>query len=139
MVEEFLVKNSYLAFIIYIVIKDGIPLIKSILDKTIPASLARKKSAEEKANELKALELEQADRKIDVDERHIIALEQIGKTLISQNADHKLIENMIRDNQSHNQAIFQTMSTNLAAANQGLVLLLDRNQRYRKADNAKAN
>lgn len=114
--EDVLVHYSPWIFFLYIIIKEGIPIIGRLADKWYPERMEQKKALDEK--------------RMDIDEREVVALEQIGKAL-----------HIIENNQAHFRLALSDLDdtikiieTNLSAVNAGLAVLMDRNIRFRRGD-----
>lgn len=114
--EELLVHYSPWVFFLYIIIKEGIPIFGRLADKWYPERIKQKEALNEK--------------RMDIDEREVIALEQIGKSLhISENN-----QNHFRLALVELSASIKMVESNLSAVNTGLAVLLDRSIRFRRGD-----
>lgn len=106
------------AIIVYLVIKDVLPMLSNMVLKlgelVVPqrTRLAQLKQAEER--EIEA-------RRVDLREREVIALEQIGKSLI-------MIDTRIQGQEKQ----LDLLTTGLVTANQALAVMLDRINRRRE-------
>jgi len=119
--EDFFLKNSPWFFLGYIVLKEIFPLLNRIVDSMIPQRVARIKSAEEKANELREREISLDEKKTDLHEREVVAWEQIGKSLAIM--------------QTNQDDMSEKLSSIMSATNlisQSMVVLLDRDRRQRQ-------
>jgi len=117
--EEFFIHNSPWIFLLYIFFKEASPIVRSVLDKTVPAKLARNKSLAERVVEVD-------EKRLDLRERETIAMESINTALI-------LLKN---NSDKHNEQTITLMDA-ISTANQGLAVLLDRNKYYREEDVSK--
>lgn len=122
-IDTFLIQNSPYIFIIYIVIKELFPFLSKLVDSIMPNHIAKQKTIEEKANELKVRELELEEKKSDITERQTVAIEQMQRILAN-----------IETRQSHIENSLQTVSSAVATANQALVVVLDRAMLRRRED-----
>jgi hypothetical protein len=104
--QELFLRWGPFIFLLYIVLRDGIPLFGRLLEKVVPQRMEQQERA--------------AERKQDLEERHVVALEQIGKSLV-------LIENK----QHQQEQVMSIVTTSLTAANQSLAILLDRSLQRR--------
>jgi len=112
----FFIQNSPYIFLTYVLIKELSPIARAVLEKIIPERIARHKALEERH-----LELE--EKQTDLRERETIAMENIQKHLF-----------VIQNNQSHFSDEAKVIMAGIAAANQGIMVLLDRNKYARKED-----
>lgn len=120
---NFLIENSPYLFIVYIVIKELFPFLSKAIEVIMPGHIAKQKSVEQKANELKMRELELEEKKSDIAERQTVAIEQMQRILAN-----------IETRQSHIENSLQTVSSAVATANQALVVVLDRAMLRRRED-----
>ena len=115
----FFVQNSPYIFLVYVFIKEFSPVVKAILEKVIPDKIAKAKNLLERQVELD-------EKSVDLRERETIAMENIQKHLF-----------VIQNNQSHFSDETKVMIAGITAANQGIMVLLDRNKYYREEDVSK--
>ena len=100
--------------IIYLFVKDVIPLLVSAVSKITDLAIpARAKQAEMKIE----AEAEREARRLDIREREVIALEQLGKTLITIDTRMEQMDRKV-----------DLLSASLVTANQALAVVLDRIQ-----------
>jgi hypothetical protein len=125
---EFILRNSPWVFLGYILIKELSPVVSRVVEAVVPGQLAKRKLAEEKTNELKQREVEIEEKRTDLRERQMIALEQMQRILIG-----------LENNQRHVESTLQTISSAVASANQALIVVLDRNRQFRKEDISKVD
>jgi hypothetical protein len=113
------------AVLAYLLIKDALPTISTLIAKMtgiiVPARSHDKKMELEQANKALDRQAEIEEKRIDLRDREVVALEQIGKSLIMINTrleslDHKS----------------DLMTTGLVTANQALAVMLDRAHRRRE-------
>jgi len=115
----FFVQNSPYIFLVYVLIKEFSPIARAVLEKIIPERIAKRKALEERH-----LELE--EKQTDLRERETVAMENIQKHLF-----------VIQNNQSHFSDEATVIMAGITAANQGIMVLLDRNKYYREEDVSK--
>jgi hypothetical protein len=113
------------AALVYLLIKDALPTISVLITKMtgiiVPARANEKKLLMEQQNKNIERQLELEEKRIDLRDREVVALEQIGKSLIVidtrlQGLDHKT----------------DLITTGLVTANQALAVMLDRAHRRRE-------
>lgn len=113
------------AIITYMLIKDAFPILSTLLTKLtgiiVPARANEKKLLIEQQAMMMERQTEIEEKRIDLREREVIALEQIGKTLVMldtrlQGSDRKL----------------DLLTTGLVTANQALAIMMDRVHRRRE-------
>lgn len=113
------------AAIVYLLIKDALPTLSTLLSKMtgiiIPARANEKKMLMEQQNRALERQIELEERRTDLRDREVVALEQIGKSLI-------VIDTRLQalDKKS------DLMTTGLVTANQALAVMLDRAHRRRE-------
>lgn len=115
----------------YLLIKDALPTLSSLLEKMtgiiVPARASTKRLLMEQQNKALERQLEIEEQRIDLRDREVVALEQIGKTLI-------VIDTRLQalDRKS------DLLTTGLVTANQALAVMLDRVHRRREDFETKA-
>lgn len=115
--EQFLAENFPYIFLIYVVIYHGvIPIAKAVVEQYLPVKVSKMKSAEERQIEIE-------EKRADLREREVVAMEQIGKTMA-----------IIETNQRHMGTNLQTIASSVNLGNQALMTLLDRQENRRKTD-----
>jgi hypothetical protein len=111
--------------LIYLVIKDALPTLSVLLAKMtgiiVPARVSEKKLALEKEHMVIDHATELEEKRLDLRDREVVALEQIGKSLIMIEAR---LQNLDRKT--------DLMTTGLVTANQALAVMLDRAHRRRE-------
>jgi len=113
---DFFLTNSPYIFITYILIKELVPVLKSVLDRIVPGRIARIARRDEK-------EQERTDREIDLKEREIIVMEQFAKSQILMS------ERLNEFNRSMDALLYSQTTVNTS-----LSVLLDRDRRFRATD-----
>lgn len=121
--ETKLIEISPYLFILYIIIKELLPAVRHLIEWMVPDSLKRRKTSDEKKQEME-------EKDLDIREREVVAMEGIAKALV-----------IIENNQKHFQGDFFDMKIALdkidigvVTANQALGVLMDRNMRLRTTD-----
>lgn len=119
------------AVLVYLLIKDALPTLSVLLTKMtgiiVPARASEKKLLMEQQNKALERQAEIEEKRIDLRDREVVALEQIGKSLI-------VIDTRLQalDRKS------DLMTTGLVTANQALAVMLDRAHRRREDFTPKA-
>jgi hypothetical protein len=110
-------------FVLIFLLKELSPVVRSVLEKVLPEKINRNRTASEKLVELQ-------ERELDIQERGVIANEQIAKALIiCQNNQHHFA-NDINDVKQGIGVIIS--NTNVISEN--VAVLLDRGMRLRADD-----
>ena len=115
----FFVQNSPYVFLVYVLIKEFSPIVKAVLERVVPEKIAKAKNLLERQIELD-------EKSVDLRERETVAMENIQKHLF-----------VIQNNQLHFSDETKVMIAGITAANQGIMVLLDRNKYYREEDVSK--
>lgn len=110
--EDFFIKNSPWFFIAYILLREGFPVLGRVLDRIIPERMRKQESQRER-------ELALEEKKADIKEREVVALEQIGKGLA-----------ILQNNQEDIEERLSEIMSALRYTNQSLAVLIDR-ERYK--------
>jgi|WetSurMetagenome_2_1015567.scaffolds.fasta_scaffold37235_2 hypothetical protein len=109
----------------YLLIKDALPTLSSLLTKMtgiiVPARVSEKKLALEQEHLAIDHATELEEKRLDLHDREVVALEQIGKSLIMIDARLQSLDKKT-----------DLMTTGLVTANQALAVMLDRAHRRRE-------
>ena len=112
--DPILEKYGLLGIALYLLIKDIIPMMVTALSKFFEMVIPARAKQQEMKLEIDA---EVEARRLDIQEREVIALEQIGKSLIAIETRLEQQDNKI-----------DLLSASLVTANQALAVVLDRIQ-----------
>jgi len=93
-----------------------LPILRGSILQLIPATIEKQKVLAENQQQLEV-------QRLDLREREIVALEQIGKTLL-----------LLETGQRHAEEMSQGLASGLSTANQALTILLERNRHFRQED-----
>lgn len=118
MEQEFLSRYGIGAVLLYIVLRDGLPAIYKLIQRFIEVYIPAK--SHERELEMKQSD-ERVDRRIDLKEREVAALEAIGKGQVLLDARMKTMEGKL-----------DLVTTSLITANQALAVIMDRTTRHRE-------
>jgi hypothetical protein len=113
------------AALTYLIIKDTLPMLSNLIAKMtgiiVPAHTTEKKLLLEQQNKNMERQVELEEQRIDLREREVVALEQIGKSLV-------VIDTRLQSLDRKSDLI----TTGLVTANQALSIMMDRVHRRRE-------
>lgn len=135
---DLLEKYGVWALMAYIVITDTVPKVLTFSQKIIahfaPERLKRLEIQEEEQKRKESEEEEKRASEHDLQERQIVANEQIAKSLVLIDDHLQNTDKLIRDQMSLQNTALITANQSLATVNQSLAILLDRSVRHRETD-----
>jgi hypothetical protein len=121
--ENTLIEASPYFFLAYILIKEFAPTVAKILEIVIPEKAKQKRLNQEK-------ELELLEKRLDIEERAVVAQEQIAKALIILETDHDYFKKVGLDLDQR----LDRIETDLSSMGKNISILVDRSIRLRKTD-----
>lgn len=117
-IEDVIAQYGIWAVIVYLIFKDALPTLSNLTaklgDLIVPAWSRNKQQMIEK-------QMEQDRARLALREREVVALEQIGKSMIVIDTRLQSIEHKV-----------DLLATSLVTANQALAVILDRVNRHRE-------